>query len=87
MRRKQIYLDEEQDRRIKLLARKDMRTESEVIREALGEYLSRRDPPGDGPLAGLIGIVEGGPADGSVNHDRYIYEGRRKAFETKQRRR
>lgn len=43
MKRTQIYLDEGQDRALAKRARAAGRTKSELIREAIGEYLDERD--------------------------------------------
>ena len=74
--KKMIYLDPERHRLLKRLAHDEEVSETEVMRRALDCYAtaSREDP-----LKGLIGMldgypVDGDPSDGSVNHDKYIYE-------------
>lgn len=42
MRRTQIYLDEDQDRRIRARARAEGTTKSAVIREAIDQFLKHR---------------------------------------------
>lgn len=47
MRRTQIYLDEDQDRRLAARARADGVTKSAVIREAVDQFLKRRSRRAD----------------------------------------
>jgi predicted DNA-binding protein len=47
MKRTQIYLDEEQDRRLAKRSRTTGRTKSEIIREALQRFLSREPQTSD----------------------------------------
>jgi hypothetical protein len=84
MERKQIYLDAEQDDELKELARREQKSVSALIREAVAIYLDEHavpklKRPEDHPLWGLIGIAGGEdmPADGSINHDRDLYGGER----------
>ncbi len=75
MRRKQLYLDEASERRLKRLAARTGRSEAFHVREALRRYLGEQ-PAGEGdPLARLIGLVDdrGGPDDVAENHDHYLY--------------
>ena len=37
------------------------------------ETTDERDDIEDDPILGVIGICEGGPADGAAQHDHYIY--------------
>jgi predicted DNA-binding protein len=55
-RRTQIYLDEDQDRRLAERARQVGRTKSALIREAIDAYLSPADGA-DGALAALRAAV------------------------------
>jgi len=73
--RKQVYLKKDQDCLIKDLAAKRKVTEAEIIREALDEYLADRVslPPGN-PLSEIVGLGASGSRDGSVEHDRDIYD-------------
>ncbi|HEY7268930.1 MAG TPA: CopG family transcriptional regulator [Dehalococcoidia bacterium] len=79
MKRKQIYIEDDQERRLKELAAERQVPESVLVRAALSEYLAkpfpRFDGPEDNPLWGLVGVVEDAdaPRDGSTNHDHYIY--------------
>ena len=80
LKRKQVYLEPEQERRLRRLARRTGSSDAEHIRRALDEYLSREEPEagGEDPILDLIGICDRpeGPRDVAQNHDRYLY-GRR----------
>jgi hypothetical protein len=78
MKRKQIYIEEEQERAIKAIAERRRVPEALVIREALAEYVTDHEMPviarpEDHPLWGIVGIGKAGVTDGSVNHDYYLY--------------
>lgn len=78
MRRKQIYLDEDDDERMKRLAERRGVPEALVIREAIAEYLVGHEPrdirrPEDHPLWGIVGSGKAGATDTSANHDHYLY--------------
>jgi hypothetical protein len=75
MRRKQIYLDEANERALKRLAARTGRSEASLIREALERYLATGGDSGDDPLERLIGLVpdETGPDDVAEEHDHYLY--------------
>lgn len=78
LKRKQIYLDAESDRRIKKLARRTRLSEAEHIRRAVAEYVCEREPAAeakDDPLSRLIGICGNreGPRDAALHHDAYLY--------------
>jgi len=73
MTRTQIYLTEEQRRQVQLLADRQRKSMAEVIREAIQEYLIRQMSTED-PLRDIIGLGASGIADGSVHHDRDIYD-------------
>ena len=81
LKRKQIYLDPENDRRIKKLARATGLTEAEHIRRAIASYVAKVPDLDDAthPLARMIGICDSplGPKDTSVQHDKYLYGKRR----------
>ncbi|MBM3465288.1 MAG: ribbon-helix-helix protein, CopG family [Armatimonadetes bacterium] len=75
MRRKQIYIDEQDEQRLKAMARQRGRSEASLIREAVRRFVSDETPPpseeGD-PLLQLIGIADG-RTDAAEHHDRYLY--------------
>ncbi len=79
MKRKQIYIDEEQERDLKREAGERRVSEASLIRDAIESFLRALRPnPSlgsmkDHPLAGIIGIGKSEVTDGSVNHDFYLY--------------
>ncbi len=83
MTRTQIYLTEKQREKIQRLAELQHKTMAQVIREAVEEYVIQRMDienlrkasvnPTD-PLWDIIGLGDSGIADGSIHHDRYIYD-------------
>jgi len=76
MIRKQTYITSEQNKELKKLAKLKQITEARVIREALEYYIKEeRKKATHNPLLDLIGVGGDapGPRDGSVNHDRYLY--------------
>jgi hypothetical protein len=73
-----IELDEAQQRQLRELAEAERRTEAEICREAVSDYIRRRAPAAPGPapdpyepLRKLIGLVPKGEgrADSSIFHD------------------
>jgi hypothetical protein len=89
MKRKQIYIEEEQEAWLKEVARTRGVAEAVVIREAIHEYLVTKAPDAmtpalnsmsDHPLSRIIGIGSNpdAPTDGSLNHDHYLYGGPKK---------
>lgn len=91
MKRKQIYLEEEQERAIKRIARERGVPEAVVIREAMDSYLAEErapyDAPDDGeglrntdrdPILELIGMVQDGPSGhGARTYKQDLYGGER----------
>ncbi len=83
MTRTQIYLTEEQREQIQRLAEAQHKTMAQVIREAVEEYVIQRMDtenlrktsvnPTD-PLWDIIGLGASGITDGSIHHDRDIYD-------------
>lgn len=74
MRRTQIYLEEDLKAALHALAEQQGRSLAAVVRDAAAEYLARREGAGEiDPLLALIGIGHGGPDDGALNHDHYLY--------------
>ena len=74
MRRTQIYLDEDLDRKLREVAAAEGRSAADLIREAVRRYLAAR---GDGgvtdPILAMIGAVDGLPSDAAAEHDRDLY--------------
>ena len=67
MKRKQIYLEPEQDRRLRLLSRRQAKTASELIREGVNRVLD--EPPLDRgacerELAFIDSLIAKGPIKG-----------------------
>lgn len=80
MKRKQIYIDPDQEYEIKQLAERRGVSESLVIRDAVAAYLVEQSAPAierleDHPLLRLAGIVDDPkvPTDSSANLDHYLY--------------
>jgi hypothetical protein len=77
LKRRQLYLDIESERRIRKLARATGLSEAEHIRRATSSYVADRpDVTNDKhPLLQMIGICDSGsgPQDAAVNHDKYLH--------------
>lgn len=75
MIRKQVYLTDNLDQDIRLLAKKELRAEAEVIRELLNIGLAKKSPnkaPAE-VLLKIAGKGKKGPKDLSVNIRSYLY--------------
>jgi len=77
LKRKQIYLDEESDQALKMLAFATKISEAEHIRRAVRKYIAKMQAGAgnDDPLKEVIGLCDSpdGPTDASSHHDRYLY--------------
>lgn len=75
MIRKQLYISEEDERNLKKRAKRLGLTEASIFRNALSIYFRTPEPSAEewDPLDALIGSLDGGPPDSSINHDHYIY--------------
>ncbi len=77
LKRKQIYIDEENERALKNLALSTKVSESEHIRRAVKEYIAKQriNLIKEDPLLKLIGLCDNphGPTDASIYHDKYLY--------------
>ncbi len=77
LKRKQIYLDEESDLALKMLAFATKISEAEHIRRAVRKYIAKLKAGvgNDDPLKELIGLCDSpdGPTDAAIHHDRYLY--------------
>ncbi len=81
MVRTQVYLPHNIYEQLKQHTEAEDLTMGHQIREALTEYMvgvGKEEEKGqilteDDPIWNIIGMVESGITDGSVNHDRYIY--------------
>lgn len=69
----QIYLEEEQDRRLACLARLRRVSKSRLIRESITRYLEELIPPEEDPALGIIGLAgKIGRKDLSEQHDEHL---------------
>ncbi len=76
--RVQIYLEEEQDRQLKCLARLRRVSKSRIIRESITRYLEELVPAEEDPALGIIGLAgKVGLKDLSRRHDEYLTSFRR----------
>jgi predicted DNA-binding protein len=77
LKRKQIYLDAENETRIRKLARATGLSEAEHIRRAIASYVGGMPEikSEEEPLLKMIGICSSkkGPRDAAVHHDKYLY--------------
>jgi predicted transcriptional regulator len=73
----QIYLSHRQHRALQELARVEGRSMAAIIRDAVARYMEQRTearPWGsDDPIRGLVGSMEGSPADSS-SVDAVLYD-------------
>lgn len=75
--RKQVYLDEDTEKNLKEFAVVLGKTETSIIREAIREYIGRKNreyKDKKNPLLKVIGLSEKGREDASSNHDEYLYQ-------------
>jgi hypothetical protein len=83
MVRKQLYIDEDINEGLRMMAARTGRSEADHVRAALRAYLElNRAESGGGrnPLLDLVGLVDDadGPDDVAHRHDDYLYgDGRR----------
>jgi plasmid stability protein len=74
MKRTQIYLEEDLDRRLRVAAAGEGRSAAHLIREAVRKFLAERRPASSkDPFLELAGSLRGGPRDGALEHDRDLY--------------
>ena len=77
MVRKQVYLTAELDERLRREAKRQRRTEAEILREALAAQLNASHPSKldatEDPLWKLVGIAESREADLSERVDEVLY--------------
>jgi len=79
LKRKQIYIEEELDKKLEELSIRAGKSQAGIIREALGEYIIKieRQTSGKNPLEILAeGLGEGGPDDTSEKFEEYHYKSR-----------
>ena len=71
MHRTQVNLEEWQYESLKIWAERQSRSLSDLVREAVSEYLTEEDAPGES-LASLVGLGDDPDAAGR-DHDRFLY--------------
>lgn len=78
MIRTQVYLPKPLYQNIDWVAKKEKKTKAAVIREAIGEGLKKKHGNAGEALLEIAAMAKKykwkGPADLSVNHDKYLYE-------------
>jgi hypothetical protein len=67
----QVYLSDGDAERLTGWARARRLTKSEAVRQAVRALVGREE---EDPFFAVIGILSGGPRDGSTDHDRYLVE-------------
>lgn len=72
--KKQVYLTPDLNKGVKDLAQERGKSESQIVRDAVAEYISESRAECD-PFDRLIGLDDStnGPTDLSNNHDKYLY--------------
>ena len=81
LHRSQVYIPEEMISLLKLEAKKDGLTVSELIREAIQKLLTQKSKSinwDNDPLTKAIGKFKSDVTDASTNHDFYLYGGKKK---------
>lgn len=81
LHRSQVYIGEDQMRLLKLEARKENLSVSELIRESIQSFLTKKSKAVDwdnDPLTKAIGMIKLDVTDASANHDFYLYGGNKK---------
>lgn len=76
LHRSQIYIPENQIRLLKLEAKKEKRTVSELVRDAINLFLAERAKEVDwdnDPLTKMIGKIRVDVTDASTRIDEYLY--------------
>ena len=80
LKRTQMYFPEEMLQQVRQIADSEHTTIAAVVRNAVGEFLKKKkeiDWDND-PLLSIVEQAEGsGRSDVSVNHDAYLYGGKR----------
>jgi predicted DNA-binding protein len=73
MRRTTVFLDEQLERELKALARRDGRPMASVVREALAAYVvnEREHPPG---AMGFVAAGRSGQRDTAARHEELLWK-------------
>ncbi len=70
MNRTQIYLEPDQQKRLRSIAAEHATTISQLIREAIDELIGRHQKPKADPLDGIISLYsDSDDREGSTRHD------------------
>ncbi|HAR46527.1 MAG: hypothetical protein A2X56_13635 [Nitrospirae bacterium GWC2_57_13] len=78
-KRTQVYFPEKLYRDVQKRAQEESKSVAAVVREAVEKYLSDREIDWENdPIFKLEGICSSGLTDLSVNHDYYLYGGKKK---------
>ncbi|MBI4397684.1 MAG: CopG family transcriptional regulator [Candidatus Omnitrophica bacterium] len=76
LHRSQVYIGEDQIRLLKLEARKENLSVSELIREAIQSFLTKKSKAinwDNDPLTKAVGKFKSDVKDASTHHDFYLY--------------
>lgn len=73
MTRTQVYLTPEQHTQLQRMAQAQRSSMAELIRQAVTEFLAQWTTQ-ENPWWSIVGLGASGIADGSVEHDRDIYD-------------
>ena len=82
LKRTQMYFPEEMLQQVRQLAEREHTTIADIVRNAVGDFLKKKKKKKEidwdnDPLMKLIGKIETGDGDISVNHDAYLYGGKK----------
>ena len=76
LHRTQVYIEEEQIRRLKLETKREHLAVSKLIRRAIDRFLQTKEKGiswDSDPLTKVVGKIKLRVTDASVNHDHYLY--------------
>ena len=74
MQRTQIYLDPDQIRWLKKMASSRRSTLSEIIREAIGQWIGKKTKPQKDPLGNIVGLLSLPNDRSGAAHHNDIYD-------------
>jgi hypothetical protein len=74
VKRKQLYLEEDLDERLRVAAAAEGRSAAALVRDAVRRYLAEGESPTESdPFLEIAGAFSGGPGDSAAEHDEYLY--------------
>jgi len=76
LHRMQVYLEEEQIKRLKLISKKERLPMAVLIRRAISRFLKTKEKSINwdrDPLTLAVGKIKLNVSDASINHDHYLY--------------